>query len=210
MLAVVSLAAAQLAASPHAPTSDTLRHVDHATIYVPEKFSGGLLVMLHGAGGEAEQSIRFMKTQADERGFIIIAPKSEAASWDIISRRAYGPDVTTIDLALGAVFDRYRVDPARVAIGGFSDGASYALSLGLTNGHLFKTILAFSPGFESAPSRKGAPRIFISHGADDRVLAVDRCSRRLVQRLKNVEYYEFDGGHAVPAGAIERAMKHWY
>jgi phospholipase/carboxylesterase len=34
-----------------------------------------------------------------------------------------------------------------VALGGFSDGASYALSLDLTNGDLFASLIAFSPGF---------------------------------------------------------------
>lgn len=35
---------------------------------------------------------------------------------------------------------------------GFSDGASYALSLGLPNGNLFSHIVAFSPGFMRAPT----------------------------------------------------------
>lgn len=38
------------------------------------------------------------------------------------------------------------IDPAHVAIGGFSDGASCALSLGLVNGDLFTHVMAFSPG----------------------------------------------------------------
>jgi predicted esterase len=37
------------------------------------------------------------------------------------------------------------IDPARVAIGGFSDGATYALSLGLINGDLFKRVAPSHP-----------------------------------------------------------------
>jgi hypothetical protein len=65
------------------------------------------------------------------------------------------------------------VDPTRLAVGGFSDGTSYALSLGLTNGDLFSHVLAFSPGFAVPARRRGRPRLFLSHGA--RPGAADRC-----------------------------------
>jgi len=38
-------------------------------------------------------------------------------------------------------------DPARVTLGGFSDGATYALSIGLANGDLFPQVIGCSPGF---------------------------------------------------------------
>ena len=38
---------------------------------------------------------------------------------------------------------------------GFSDGASYALSLGAANGDLFTHIAAFSPGFMRPPVSVG-------------------------------------------------------
>lgn len=76
------------------------------------------------------------------------------------------------DEALAHTFEHYTVDPSRVAIGGFSDGASYALSLGLGNGDLFRHIIAFSPGFAVPPRQLGSPRIFMSHGTKDRVLPI--------------------------------------
>jgi phospholipase/carboxylesterase len=94
------------------------------------------------------------------------------------------------------------VDPARLAVGGFSDGASYALSLGLTNDDLFSHVLAFSPGFMAPAGQAGTPRIFVSHSTDDGVLPIDRCSRRVVPRLEragyDVTYREFEGAHTVP------------
>jgi predicted esterase len=36
---------------------------------------------------------------------------------------------------------------ATLAVSGFSDGASYALSIGPANGDLFTHVMAFSPGF---------------------------------------------------------------
>lgn len=102
------------------------------------------------------------------------------------------------------------MDAARLAIGGFSDGASYALSLGLANGDLFRWILAFSPGFVAPPDMIGQPRIYIAHGTTDGVLPIDPCSRRLVPRLRragySVCYDEFEGGHVVPAGIASVAL----
>jgi predicted esterase len=44
----------------------------------------------------------------------------------------------------------------------------------------------------------------------DRVLPVERCSRRVVPALRaagyNVTYEEFAGGHEVPAGTVSTAL----
>src|SRR5699024_1163884 len=115
--------------------------------------------------------------------------------------------------ALVHVFDRYAIDPSRVAIGGFSDGASYALSLGIANGDLFSHVIAFSPGFVAAPGEVGRPRIFVSHGTRDEVLPVDRCSRTIVRQLRrehyDVRYHEFDAGHTVPDTIRAEAVR-WF
>ena len=124
----------------------------------------------------------------------------------------YGPDVGFVDRALAAAFARCAVDPARLAVGGFSDGASYALSIGITNGDLFPHVLAFSPGFAVPAGQHGRPRMFVSHGTRDEVLAIDRTSRRIVPRLEragyDVRYREFEGPHAVPP-AIARQAVDW-
>jgi len=146
---------------------------------------------------------------ADRAGVILLAPSSRAHTWDVIVG-SYGPDVALIDRALGEVFESYAVDARRVAVGGFSDGASYALSLGVTNGELFTHVLAFSPGFMAPGAAQGEPRIFISHGTRDEVLPIHRCSGRIVPSLERagykVEYHEFDGPHTVPPDMAERAV----
>ena len=132
--------------------------------------------------------------------------------WDIILNK-YGPDVSFIDAALAQTFSRYAVDAAHLAIGGFSDGASYALSLGLTNGDLFTHIIAFSPGFMSPAKLQGSLRIYISHGMHDQVLPIDRCSQRIVPQLEragyDVRYHEFDGPHTVPLEVVSEAWE-WF
>jgi phospholipase/carboxylesterase len=110
--------------------------------------------------------------------------------------------VDFIDQALDLVFLRYAVDPTRVVAEGFSDGASYALALGLLNGDLFTHVMAFSPGFLTQGARRGRPRLFVSHGIHDNVLPIDLCSGTIVKELRgdqyDVRYTEFDGGHGVP------------
>ncbi|MDQ4074774.1 MAG: phospholipase [Chloroflexota bacterium] len=185
-------------------------------LYVPQSYRVErpvpLVVMFHGAGGHAQHGISLLQHLADQTGLVILAPASRASTWDVIVDR-YGPDVGLIDQALGRVFDRYAIDPARIAVGGFSDGASYALSLGITNGDLFTHILAFSPGFMAPAAQRGNPQIFISHGIHDTVLPIQRCSRRIVPQLEragyNVLYREFDGGHAVPPEIAGEAVA-WF
>jgi phospholipase/carboxylesterase len=168
--------------------------------------------MLHGAGGSAEHGLTPLRPLADAAGFILLAPASRQQTWDIIVGR-YGPDVAFIDAALGQTFGRYAVDPARVAVEGFSDGASYALSLGVTNGDLFSHVLAFSPGFMAPAGQRGSPRVFISHGTRDGVLPIDVCSRKIVPQLQraryDVRYREFDGGHTVPPEIVREAVE-WF
>ena len=192
----------------------TVRGSEPMLLYVPESYRHDrpmpLVLMLHGAGGVPRESIDLVRRHADTFGFIILAPGSQAATWDIIAKRAYGTDVAAIDTALAQVFEDYAVDRGRIAVAGFSDGASYALSLGLTNGSLFSHVIAFSPGFMAPAREQGKPRIFISHGVQDRVLPIEQCSRRLVPSLKRrgyeVSYTEFPDGHIVPTEIAAKAF----
>ena len=167
-----------------------------------------LIVMLHGAGSGAERALRRLAPIADAA--LLALPESLGATWDIIEDRAYGPDIVRLDAALERIFAAWPVDPARLAIAGFSDGASYAFSLGLMNGDLFSHAPAFSPGF-AAPTRivEGA-RFYVSHGTADEILPIEQCSRRLVPKLRQrgfaVRYVEFDGGHVLPPVVLRDAL----
>lgn len=185
-------------------------------IYVPPGYRrdrpAPLAVMLHGAGGNARQGLSLLRDFADSSDLILLAPESRGQTWDVIATN-YGPDVTFIDRALEQTFDRYWIDARRVGFGGFSDGASYALSLGIINGDLSTHVMAFSPGFMAPTRRQGSPRLFISHGTRDRVLPIDGCSRRIVPQVRkagyDVRYREFDGPHTIPA-EISREAVDWF
>ena len=183
-----------------------------ALVRVPDGLAPGVpvaaAVLLHGSGGEPQQGLSLLEPFASRTGLLVLAPASRDYTWDGILGRM-GPDVGEIDHLLRWLFDRFAVDPTRLAIGGFSDGASYALALGLANGNLFPQVAALSPGFIPSAVFQGAPRVYVSHGTRDAVLPIDRCSRRIVPALQRggleVEYREFDGGHVIPEPVAQEA-----
>lgn len=171
-----------------------------------------LVVMLHGARSNARRELATFKHMAEAFGLLLLAIDSRGSTWDIILDR-YGPDIAFIDTALEQTLARYAVDPARIAIEGFSDGASYALSVGITNGDLFTHVIAFSPGFMTAAAHRGLPRLFISHGKWDTYIPINACSRKIVPQLRqagyDVLYREFYGFHMVPR-VIARSALAWF
>src|SRR5437764_1049866 len=75
-----------------------------------------------------------------------------------------------------------------MAVAGFSDGGSYALSLGAINGGLFRHVIAFSPGFIVADKTNGTPQFFISHGTEDEILPMEATGQRLARELQRAGY----------------------
>lgn len=169
-----------------------------------------LLVMLHGATQNAEDMFWYLGNAHEEAGVAVLAPNSRDTTWDAIGG-SFGEDVTHLNRALARVFEMVAIDPSRIAIGGFSDGASYALSLGMINGDLFSSVVAFSPGFVISGTAHGKPRMFISHGTHDHILPIDRCGRRiaagLISRGYDVTFREFDGDHEIPADVSREGLK---
>jgi len=165
-----------------------------------------LFVMLHGATQSADDMFGYLGSTFEDAGVAVLAPNSRDTTWDAISGGGFGGgfgvDVKFLNRALERVFETTSIDPARIAIGGFSDGASYGLSLGLINGDLFHSVVAFSPGFVIDGAAQGKPRIFISHGTHDHILPIDSCGRRIASSLTargyDVTFREFDGDHEIP------------
>jgi phospholipase/carboxylesterase len=182
-------------------------------LYVPSTWQPGvpsaLVVLLHGAAGSGDRILTRFAPLADELGLLILAPDSRERTWDG-PLGDLGPDIVFLDRALGYVFERYLVDRKRIALAGFSDGASEALTVGLINGVLFTHVMAFSPGAVVTPTRTGWPRIFVSHGTADEVLPIEQTGRPIATRLRAVGYdliyREFNGGHLVPESVMRGAF----
>jgi phospholipase/carboxylesterase len=168
-------------------------------------------ISLHGCCGEAVGGLGLIRDAAERAGVIVVAPEGTGGSWDVLSG-GFGPDVQVIDAALTEVFASYSIDPSRVAISGFSDGASYALSLGLTNGELFTHVIAHSPGFMAPGQLEGRPRVFLAHGREDRTLPFDNAVD-LVAELEDdgyeVLFRPFDTGHKRQPHLFAEAVR-WF
>jgi phospholipase/carboxylesterase len=169
-----------------------------------------LFVMLHGATQNADQMFWYLGSTHEEAGVAVLAPNSRDTTWDAITGNGFGVDVEYLNRALERVFETTAIDPARMSVGGFSDGASYGLSLGLINGDFFNSIVAFSPGFVISGDLHGQPRIYISHGTHDHILPIDSCGRRIADGLKSygydVTFREFDGDHEIPADVAREGL----
>jgi phospholipase/carboxylesterase len=182
-------------------------------LYVPtgleEEVAVPLLVMFHGGGGSAEKVIHFIEQHAESRKFLLLVPQSIYPTWDIVIG-GNGPDLHRLNTALAKVAEHYFIDPDHFGFAGFSDGGSYALSIGVTNGDLITHVIVFSGGFMSVFMQEGAPQIFITHGLSDEQLPIETSGRKHAAKLKaagyDVTYLEFQGNHSIQPPIVDLAV----
>ncbi len=214
----------RFSAGPHAPGMD-LGPGEHvldnnrgrrALLYIPPSYDPAkptpLMLMLHGARGDGDRTLDQQRAVAEQYGVILLSPSTRSGTWDAI-RGDFAHDFAKLDTLLAQTFDRCNVDSTRIASAGFSDGASYAVSIGLMNGDLFTHIVAHSPGFIISKERTGKPAVYISHGRQDEVLPFDRCGARIAAQLEREGYAPrfdvFDGGHTA-SREIRSAALAWF
>lgn len=184
-----------------------------AVLVVPEGIDARrpvkLVVLFHGGGGSADRILPMLEAHAEAQGFLLLAPQSLFPTWDLVIG-GNGPDRERLDLALAEVASRYMLDPTHFAFAGHSDGGSYALSLGLANGHVVTHVVVSSAGFMAVHVQVGAPRIFMSHGTRDEQIPIDRSGRvhsaLLRQAGYDVTYVEYDGPHAHQPAVVAQAV----
>jgi predicted esterase len=185
-----------------------------AVLYVPAGYQPStpapFVLMLHGEGQVALDALNLFQPHADASGLVLLAVDSSTTTWDVIVGDQYGPDVTFINAALAAAFNEVNVDPARVSIEGFSDGASYALAMGRTNGNFFSRIIAFSPGEQPGYDPAGKPKIFLSQGLNDPLNIASETGEFFDQQLTaagySVDFVEFSGVHEIPDAIVQQAI----
>ena len=153
---------------------------------------------------------------------ILLAPDAQRYTWDVIrdfrddqgtGKPRFGEDTLRVDAALKQAFEQFTIDPRRVAIGGFSDGASYALSLGPRNDAVFSHIMAFSPGGVAPFETAAHARVFISHGRQDPMLPFKNTAEGIVPGFRargfDVTFETFNGVHDFRDAEIAKAMD-WF
>ena len=192
-------------ASPAAARSPAIvQHIaPSAFAYVPATITGPapLIVVLHGAGGDARYFLEQFKHDADQRGAILLSVQSSGRTWAQRRPKDDGSDVANIKAAIAELTAKAPIDRGRTTVMGFSDGASYALSIGMAYPGLFRTIVAFSPGYAFAPSDiDKEQRIFIAHSRRDPILPAANV-RDMIKGLEGAGYSPevrwFNGGHEI-------------
>jgi phospholipase/carboxylesterase len=185
-------------------------------LYVPPTYDASkpapFLLALHGATGSGDSMLRGERPAAEKHGVIVLSPSSRDYTWDAI-RGSFSSDLARIDHMLTDVFDQCAIDPRRLGVVGFSDGATYAVSTGIINGDIFTHIIGHSAGFIIPGAVHGRPKVYLSHGRQDTILPIEDCGRRIAAQLTRQAYVlrfdEFDGGHMASPEVREAAVS-WF
>ena len=200
---------------PATRTELEVEHIRDGVFYVPKGYEEGraipMLVWLHGAGGSGNISEN-LAALADEFGFLVLAPDSREWTWGSILGN-WQPDLEVLKRTMDEVQARCTIARERIWLGGFSDGASFSLALGISYGNIFTRVYAGSPGVLQPIAVNGKPHIFISHGTSDQTMPIDDTSRKFVPRLKglgyDVTYREYPGRHQLPPEILREVIT-WF
>ena len=107
-------------------------------VHVPSSYDDNvptsLVIVLHGYTGTAEgmEPLTGFTEKSDEEGFIVVYPQGLAQRWNV----GFGTlkfdtdDVGFIDELIDRLEQKYAIDPKRVYVTGFSNGAMMAYLLG--------------------------------------------------------------------------------
>ena len=236
LAALLALAHAAPAAPPPAPASPVhrargLRFADGAIVYIPS--SAGphppLLVLLHGAGHRELELVRHFADEAEARGIVLLAPSAKGATWDSVAtaedppsrdstlantmakRFSSSPDADRVEADIAALAGYVPVDRSKTVLSGFSDGATFALAMGMSRAHPFGAVIAWSPGI---PIRATNPargrRVLVSHGRQDPLLRYDITCGEIVPMVQSeggsVSFVPFNGVHELPEAVKDATL----
>ena len=149
--------------------------------------------MLHGAGRQDELLMKAYRDEAERRQALFLVPRSlphdvgpDRAGCAGRQPRERGqrapsdrPDLDFLEYAYDLIFRRYPIDPGRIGLIGYSDGASYALSVGLSNPQLFRAVMGWAAGFvaiENDAAAPGTPRpaVLLEYGTHDELFPFEQ------------------------------------
>jgi phospholipase/carboxylesterase len=180
----------------------------------------GLLVLHHGRGADEHDLLTLADVLDPARRLHVVTPRaplqlpsSPGYHWYLVPRVGY-PDPDSFQAARTALAELHDelwqqtgIAPERTVLGGFSMGAvmSYAMAFGAERpapaGVL--ALSGFIPtvaGWQPALDDRSAVRVFIAHGRQDRVIAVE-FARDAAERLRGagvpVDYHESDAAHHI-------------
>jgi phospholipase/carboxylesterase len=181
------------------------------------------VVFLHGRGAD-EQDLFALAEMFDPRLLFLSVRAPNAYPWGGFTWYESGPDGspdpemfrTACDRLLAFLRDvpaRFRVDPQRIVLFGFSMGAAMAHAVLLGEPALVRAAVAASGylpegAIQARWDALGGKDILITHGTEDPVLPIGlgRRARDLYSRSPiRLLYQEFPGGHEITDGVIAAA-----
>lgn len=182
-----------------------------------------LFTVLHGAGRQDELLARTYRHEPERRQAFFLIPRSRGPTWDLIAS-AGRPDLDFLEYAYDLIYRRFPVDPLQQVLIGYSDGASYALSVGLCNATMFAALIGWAAGFvvldpptaerfrEAVPEPK--PRIYLEYGTHDELFDFQTVALPTRDRLLatgfDVTFSADEGGRHWPSGSFHHEALDWY
>lgn len=139
-------------------------HLDHAgddrraLLHAPSRYRPGrpvpLVVALHGRPSSAEELRRTtaLDATADVNGFLVVYPDARDGSWNALECCAGADDVGFLKSLVGELVKTWGVDPDRVYVTGFSNGASMSYRLAVEASDIVAAIAPVSGGFYGGPA----------------------------------------------------------
>ena len=169
-----------------------------------------LIVVLHGYGDVPKANAELYRKAARRRGAIVAAPSGlrpgpggRGFSWTFRDEAEWW-----VLRALERLAAAHPVDPDRVILAGFSQGANVALEVGLRHSDRFAGLLPLAGRFEAdrmPMPAAGGPRVYLLTGArDPGVDSFRQAERRLAGAGLDARLRVVRGmGHSYPPSATE-------
>jgi poly(3-hydroxybutyrate) depolymerase len=187
--------------------------IQRYAMHVPEEYDGSrpfpLVIALHSSGGDHWSGLKLVTgysnilRRADEanRHFF---PKKLPSDFIVVSPNGYGfegpgyrgPAEYDVMKVLEEVESHYKIDKNRIYLTGASKGGQGTWEIGLKHPELFAAIAPVcgaTGGVRLMASQIGRVRIFVFHGAKDRITSVNE-SRIMIaaaRRLGNAPQYRY-------------------
>ena len=177
-----------------------------------------LVTVFHGAGRQDELLVRTYRDEPARRQAVFFIPRSTSPTWDLLVGEER-PDLDFLEHAYAEIYRRVPVDHTRQALVGYSDGASYAVAIGLSNPRLFSAVMGWAAGFvvfdpTAVAPTDPRPRILLEHGTLDPVFPFEQIALRncaILRRLGyEVELRVDEGGIHWPSRAFQPAALDWF
>jgi len=178
-----------------------------------------LVTVFHGAGRQDEMLVKACREEPERRQALFLVPRSLDQTWDLISGADGAPDLDFLEYAWDLIYRRYPIDPARQVLIGYSDGASYALSLALSNPGFFDAALCWAAGFammdrQAVGVEDKRTRFYLEYGTADPLFPFDQVALPMRDNLEKagyrVEFSVDEGGRHWPSGSFQGEALDWY